>query len=98
MTLNFWFAYAKPPVLRCQVCTTMAGLCGIGNETQGLVHARQVFYQLSYTPSPAFLVLNNGVALGKQGGLQDAKHTRHLEVVGQLVIARWRGKSIHSQE
>ena len=53
---------------------------------------------LSYTPSPAFLVLNNGVALGKQGGLQDAKHTRHLEVVGQLVIARWRGKSIHSQE
>lgn len=45
-----------------------------GDETQDRVHARQVLYQLSYTSSPAFLVLNNGAALGRQGGLQDVKH------------------------
>lgn len=58
------------------------------------MHARQVLYQVSYIPSPAFLVHNNGGTLGRQNGLQGAKaYTRHLEVVGQLVIARWRGKA-----
>lgn len=73
---------------------TLAILCGIGGGTQGLMHARQVLYQLSYIPSPAFLVLNNGGALGRQSGLQGTKaYIRHLEVVGQLVITRWRGKA-----
>lgn len=65
------------------------------------MHARQVLYQLSYIPSPAFLVLSNGSALGRQSGLQGVKHLgihqtfRSCWAVGYSKVE---GKGMSSQE
>lgn len=38
-------------VLELQVYATTLRLCGVGDQTRGLIHARQAFYQESYNPS-----------------------------------------------
>lgn len=39
-------------VLGLWVCVTILSLCGAEDQTRGLIHARQAFYQQSYSPSP----------------------------------------------
>lgn len=52
LTLNlpalYLHAASISRVLGLQTCTSKPGLCSIGDQTQGLVHARQACYQLDY--------------------------------------------------
>lgn len=50
MTLNYHFSSFSSQVLGLEVCTTMPGLRGALDLTQGFMHARQAPYQLSCIP------------------------------------------------
>lgn len=52
MTLNSDPPATPSGLLGLYVCATTLSFRGAGDQVQGSIHARQVFCQLSYTPSP----------------------------------------------
>lgn len=52
MTLNSDPPATPSGLLGLYVCATTLSFRGAGDQVQGFIHARQVFCQLSYTPSP----------------------------------------------
>lgn len=55
MILNFWSSCFCLPSAGNTAMYPYAQFCGAGDRTEGLVYARQTFYQLSYVSSSKFL-------------------------------------------